>query len=50
VFGFGGLRIHATGWETQPRLPTHWTRLSFKFYYRGELQTVEIHQEAEDGN
>jgi kojibiose phosphorylase len=43
VMGFGGLRIHADGsWTSDPRLPRHWTRLAFKFYCRGQLQTVDI--------
>jgi kojibiose phosphorylase len=42
VFGFAGLRLTATGWETHPLLPDGWTRLAFKFYYRGKLQSVDI--------
>jgi len=42
VFGFGGLRVHEHGWDTQPSLPERWTRLAFKFFYRGELQSVDI--------
>jgi trehalose/maltose hydrolase-like predicted phosphorylase len=42
VFGFGGLRVTREGWSTQPRLPKHWKRLSFRFSYRGKLQIVEI--------
>ena len=42
VFGFGGLRVHEHGWDTHPRLPEHWTRLAFKFFCRGELQSVDI--------
>lgn len=42
VFGFGGLRVHQKGWTTEPCLPAHWTRLCFKFLYRGTLQTVDI--------
>ena len=42
VFGFGGLRISEAGWTMEPRLPRHWKRLSFKFYYRGEQQVVEL--------
>jgi trehalose/maltose hydrolase-like predicted phosphorylase len=50
VFGFGGLRVHAAGWEVKPQLPAHWRRLAFKFYYQGELQTIDIRPEAQDGN
>lgn len=42
VFGFAGLRLTEQGWETRPMLPAGWTRLAFKFYHRGELQSVEI--------
>lgn len=42
VFGFGGLRVTSQGWSTHPRLPKHWKRLSFKFFYRGEFQNVDI--------
>jgi len=42
VFGFGGLRLTAQGWETHPRLPKHWKRLAFKFFHRGKMESVEI--------
>ncbi len=42
VFGFGGLRVTPQGWSTEPRLPRHWKRLSFKFFRGGTLQTVEV--------
>lgn len=43
VFGFGGLRIHPDGrWETHPRLPKHWKRLSFRFSLRGQQHIVTI--------
>jgi kojibiose phosphorylase len=44
VFGFAGLRLHAEGWTVNPRLPRHWKRLKFSFFYRGERQQVELHQ------
>jgi trehalose/maltose hydrolase-like predicted phosphorylase len=48
VFGFAGLRIKpeaaAPGWTITPRLPKGWQRVAFKFYYRGVLQTVDIHR------
>ena len=46
VFGFAGLRVHKNGWEIHPLLPTGWTRLAFKFYYRGELENVDIREVA----
>ena len=42
VFGFAGLRLTDQGWETHPLLPAGWTRLAFKFYYRGKLESVDI--------
>jgi trehalose/maltose hydrolase-like predicted phosphorylase len=42
VKGFGGLRVNPEGWSTQPRLPKHWKRLSFRFMHRGQLEVVEI--------
>jgi kojibiose phosphorylase len=43
VFGFGGLRIHADGrWQTTPRLPHHWKRLTFRFILRGQPHTVSL--------
>lgn len=49
VFGFAGLQLsghtkgaQSEGWEIRPMLPAGWTRLAFKFYYRGELRTVDI--------
>jgi trehalose/maltose hydrolase-like predicted phosphorylase len=42
VFGFGGLRLNAEGWETIPQLPKHWKRLTFKFFQHGNLQIVDI--------
>ncbi len=40
VFGFGGLRVSENGWTTQPRLPAHWKRLTFRFFHRGRQQVV----------
>ncbi len=42
VFGFGGLKVTSTGWSVTPRLPSHWQRLAFRFYYRGELHEVDL--------
>lgn len=42
VFGFAGLRVFPDRWETHPRLPKHWKRLSFRFIHRGQLQAVDI--------
>jgi kojibiose phosphorylase len=45
VFGFGGLQVGLDGWSVNPRLPAAWRRLAFKFFWRGELQVVEIKEE-----
>lgn len=42
AFGFAGLRLGAAGFSTIPRLPGHWRRLSFKFYFQGQQHTVDI--------
>jgi trehalose/maltose hydrolase-like predicted phosphorylase len=42
VFGFGGLHVSKDGWYSIPRLPKHWHRLAFKFFFHGELQEVDI--------
>ncbi len=41
AFGFAGLRLNEGGWALRPMLPAGWTRLAFKFYYRGKLESVE---------
>ena len=43
VFGFAGLRVTPQGWTINPRLPKHWKRLAFKFFYKGKQYTVDIH-------
>lgn len=47
VFGFGGLRVTKDGWSIHPRLPKHWKRLSFKFFYHGTQETVDIRADSE---
>jgi len=42
VFGFAGLQVTDRGWEMLPMLPPGWTRLAFKFCYRGKLESVDI--------
>jgi kojibiose phosphorylase len=42
VFGFAGLRVGEQGWSVDPKLPPHWHRLAFKFFWKGELQEVDI--------
>lgn len=49
VFGFAGLRVAPVmdpstmpSWTVIPRLPKGWMRVAFKFFYRGELQTIDI--------
>ncbi len=45
VFGFAGLRVTPNGWTANPCLPEGWTRLAFKFVYRGEPQEVDLQRE-----
>jgi kojibiose phosphorylase len=45
VFGFAGLHFTPQGWKVNPRLPKHWRRLAFKFYYHGQLQEVDVRGE-----
>lgn len=43
VFGFAGLHIADDGTiSLNPRLPEHWEKVSFKFYYRGQPLYVEV--------
>jgi beta-phosphoglucomutase len=42
AFGFAGLRLTEDGYTLNPRLPTHWRRLSFNFYLHGAQHTVDI--------
>lgn len=42
VFGFGGLQFADGGWKVEPKLPAHWTRLEFRFSWKGEQQIVDI--------
>ena len=42
VFGFAGLKVTEEGWTTSPSLPHGWTRLAFKFFYRGKLESVDV--------
>jgi len=50
VFGFGGLQVSENGWAVSPRLPSHWKRLKFSFFYRGEKQDVDIRPEPSHGD
>lgn len=45
AFGFAGLRVQDDGFTLHPRLPEHWTRLSFHFYLNGEQHTVDLRAE-----
>ena len=42
VMGFGGLRVTEDGWTTSPMLPASWSRLRFRFRYRGETIAADI--------
>lgn len=42
VFGFAGLRLTNAGPVAVPRLPAHWTRLTFRLHWRGQAYTFDI--------
>jgi kojibiose phosphorylase len=42
VFGFGGLQILDDSFSIVPKLPQHWTRLSFNLVWKGELHNFDI--------
>jgi kojibiose phosphorylase len=42
VFGFGGLRLAEDGLTADPRLPSKWTRLTFRLNYRGEWYEFDL--------
>ena len=42
AFGFAGLRLTDGGYTLNPQLPSHWKRLAFSFYLKGEKHTVDL--------
>lgn len=44
AFGFAGLRLREDGYKINPRLPSHWRRLRFKFRHCGEQHVVDVKQ------
>lgn len=46
VYGFGGMRDHGGRITFEPRLPTSWTKLSFRVTLHGTRVRVEVGQEA----
>lgn len=44
VFGFAGLSINDEEWKIDPKLPSNWRRLSFKFFHKGKLQEIDINK------
>jgi kojibiose phosphorylase len=46
AFGFAGLQIQDNKFTLHPRLPKHWTRLSFQFYLNGQPHTVDLRAET----
>ncbi|MCZ7568682.1 MAG: beta-phosphoglucomutase [Ardenticatenaceae bacterium] len=48
VFGFGGLKIRGDEWHVEPKLPSHWHRLAFRFCFRGQPQQVDIVPERQE--
>jgi kojibiose phosphorylase len=42
ILGFAGLKVTDKGWTIRPALPAGWTRLAFRFFYRGKLETIDV--------
>ena len=42
VFGFGGLKHTAEGWEAHPHLPKGWTRLTFNLVDHGKVLHFDL--------
>ena len=42
VLGFCGLELTKKGIKTNPRLPDHWRRVSFKVYHEGKQHTISV--------
>lgn len=45
VFGFAGLRLTDEGPVLKPCFPSHWRRVAFTYWYRGERRQVDIRKE-----
>ncbi|HEX4208242.1 MAG TPA: glycosyl hydrolase family 65 protein [Ktedonobacteraceae bacterium] len=45
ILGFAGLRVTDNGYTTRPTWPDNWQRLTFNFYYKGQLQHVDLHRQ-----
>lgn len=46
VYGFGGMRDHGGRITFEPRLPTEWTKLTFRITLHGTRVRVEVGQDA----
>jgi len=46
VFGFAGLERSADGWKTNPHLPEHWQRISFKIVDRGKELSFDVSKDS----
>ena len=44
VFGFAGLERTPAGWQSHPRLPSHWTRLAFRIVDHGRVIDFDLKQ------
>jgi beta-phosphoglucomutase len=44
VFGFGGVRFEGDEIVTEPRLPSHWTRLAFHLVHHGRTVDIDLRQ------
>ncbi len=45
TYGFGGLRMIGGGLRVSPNLPEAWTRLAYRFYWKGQQIAVEATKE-----
>ena len=48
VFGFAGVRFEGEAVVTQPRLPSHWSRLAFRLVRHGQLVDMDLRQPAHE--
>ncbi|BAZ81288.1 beta-phosphoglucomutase [Sphaerospermopsis kisseleviana CS-549] len=49
VFGFGGIQFTNNQPVAHPHLPSGWTRLKFKLYWRGKWHDFDLHREKGNG-
>lgn len=50
IFGFGGVRFEGDEVVTNPRLPSHWTRLAFNLVHRDRKVDIDLRQPPAAGS